>query len=93
MELDLQKVREELAREGGESPKKGRRRGEVALAVEIVKRNEENMARPVTSDGGDGDLRMRDQDVTPKPARLEASQQATPAGTDNNHLIDAYFTI
>lgn len=44
---------------------------------------EENAARPVTRDGEEGELRIRDQDVTPQLAGLEALQQATPAWTEN----------
>lgn len=49
------------------------RLGEVAVAVEIL-RSEENGMRPITRDAKDGKLRRRDQDVPPEPAGLKALQ-------------------
>lgn len=64
----------------------------MAVAAEIIRRGEENSARPVTRDGENGYLRMRDLKVTPESAGLKASQHATPAGTDNTSLVNAYST-
>lgn len=55
--MDMQKTREELVREEEEEREKARReeggRREVALVVEIVRRNEKIGARPVTRDRED----------------------------------------
>lgn len=52
IELNLQKAREELAREEEEKAEKARKekcgRTEVAVAVEIIRRREKNVSRPVT---------------------------------------------
>lgn len=68
---EAEKVRKERA---------GRR--EAAVAVGIVRRSEESRTRPVTIDGENGDLIIRDQDTTPQSAGLEASQYPTTEGTD-----------
>lgn len=54
--------------------------------MEIIRKSEENVAKLVTRNGEEGDLRMRDQDVTPETAGLEESQHATPAETENTSL-------
>lgn len=54
--------------EAVKAQKDGRGRRELAVAVEIVRKSEEKVARPGTRDGDDGDLKMRDQDVTLEPA-------------------------
>lgn len=55
----MQKARKELAREEEEEAKKARKeeggRREVVVAVEIVRRGEENVTRPVTRDREDED--------------------------------------
>lgn len=45
----------------------------MAVPVEIIRRNAENVIRLVTRDGQDGNLRVRDQNVTPEPAGLKTS--------------------
>lgn len=54
MKLDKQKAREEWASEEEEevekAQKEGKGRREVAVVVEIIKRSEECMVRPVTRD-------------------------------------------
>lgn len=45
----------------------------MVVALEIVKRNKEKVARPATRDGEDGDLKMRDQEITSEPVGLKAS--------------------
>lgn len=91
MELDMPKTSEELTRvekkeektekmwkEGG-----GRREVAMAVAVEIIRRNEEEVVRPVKKDGEDRNLRMRDQDIILTSTRLETSQHANTKATDN----------
>lgn len=66
--MELQKGREELTRDEEEKAEKVRKEGggrrEVAVTVGITRRNKEIGTRPVTTDGEDGDQRMRYQDVT-----------------------------
>lgn len=86
MELGPQNTREEMEKEeeeAEETRKGGGGMSEVAVAVEIFKRNEEEAARPVTRDGEDGDLKMRHQGTTPEATGLETLQHATTAGIDN----------
>lgn len=93
----MQKAREELVREEEqeieEVRKKEGRRGEVIEGVEIIRRGEENFASPVTRDREDGDVGMRNQDIRPESAGLEASQHATPAETDKTLPVNVYITI
>lgn len=53
------------------------------MAVEIVKWKNEEVARPATKDGEDGELSIRYQDVTRVLTVLEAPQHATTIETDN----------
>lgn len=62
------------------------------MAVEVIKRSEENLVRPVTREREDGDLKMRDKDVTPELVGLKASQHATLAGSENTASINVYTT-
>lgn len=64
----------------------------MAVTVEIVRRKKEDVARPVTRDGKDRELRMRDHDVTPESTRLDVSQHTTPAGIDNTTVINGHTT-
>lgn len=85
-ELELQKARKELGRaaekEEIETQIDGGRKREMTVAVEIIRKNEEEVAGLPTRDGGDGDQKMRDQDSKPKLTELEVSQHATTAVTD-----------
>lgn len=54
----------------------------MTVAVKIIKRSEKDVAKLVTRDKKGGDLRMKDQDVTPKPDRLELSHHATTEGAN-----------
>lgn len=87
MELELQKGREELAREEQEetekAPKERGGRREVPVAVKIVRRSEENVAKPVKRDRKDRNRRIRDQNVTLKPVVREALEHRTTARTAN----------
>lgn len=58
-------------RGGGKTQKEGRGRREEAVAMEIIRRDK-TAVRPVTRNEKVGDLRKRDQDVTPEIAGLEA---------------------
>lgn len=64
MELEYQKAREELEKEEEEEAEKGKKevvgRREVAVRVRILRRNEEEVARLVTRNREDGNLKMRD---------------------------------
>lgn len=86
MELEYQKAREELEKEEEEEMEKSQkhdgRRREEEVAVEIVRRSEKEVARPETRVEEDGDLKMRDQDITSEATGLEGSQHATTTGTD-----------
>lgn len=72
-----------------EKARKEKGRREVTVAVKIVRRSEKEEVRQVTRDGGDRDLRMRDQDIAPESTRLEASQDAANAETDNTPYVNA----
>lgn len=95
MKLENQNAREEIEREEEEEEKtriEGGGKKEVTVAVEIIRRSEEEMTRLVTRDQEDGDLSMRDQNVTLELAELEVSLHATPVGTDNTPLVNVYTT-
>lgn len=62
------------------------------MAVEIIRRSKKNVARPVKRDAEDGDRRIREHNVTPEPAGLEASQYTIPVWTDNITFINAHST-
>lgn len=62
------------------------------MAVEIVRGNEEEGARPVTRDEKDRNLRMRDRDIIPVSEGLKALQYTITEGTDNTPHINAYTT-
>lgn len=59
-----------------------------ALAVEIPRRKEAS-ERPVTMEGEDGDLEMRDAETVRETTGFEASQHATTNGFDNTLPINA----
>lgn len=65
----------------------------MAVEVEIVRRNEEEVARPAIRNGEDRDLRMRDQEVTQVSAILEESQHANTKATDSTPLVNVYSAI
>lgn len=94
MEIELQKAIEELAREeekeAEEARKEGGRRREIAVSMDIIRRGKENVARLVTRDGEDRNLRMRNQEATLESAGLKASQHSTTAGTHNTPPVNAY---
>lgn len=83
--MELQRTREELARaeekKSEKVRKKGRGRREQAVAVEILSRIQEKVAKPLTRDRKNRDLRMKNQEVTTEATGLEATQHAAPAGT------------
>lgn len=95
-ELELQKTKEALAREEEEETEKAQKeragRREVAVVVEILRRNKKEVAMPVKRDGEDGDLNMRDQNATPESAGLKALRNATLAATNNTPPVNAYTT-
>lgn len=65
---------------------------DVAVTVEIIRRNKEKAARPVTKDWENENLRMTDRNVTLKSEGLEASQYASTKGTDRTPPVYAQST-